>query len=145
MAQDHADSAEAIYEALSGNEGFMDLVGTYTLRSNNTALPSLTIQSPGQSLPPLRSQSGLEVIIHDVANHQRRNYISGEYDKLTTWRVFLIAWPPATGTTINDAVSIIMDTFISATVVDTVPASTALGALTQSLVLIPSDSIILTP
>lgn len=142
MAQERADSAEVIYDTLTADETFMDLVGTRIFETQNTELDAISIVTPGENLPKIKSQTGLEVVIHDVTQLGRRNYITGPSDITTTHKVFLLAWPGANGTTLSDAARRIMELFSNATTIETSPMPTGLGSIAQLLVLVPSDSVI---
>jgi hypothetical protein len=143
MSQQHADSPELIYETLTEDQTFMALVGTRIFESSATEFDAISIVTPGESLPKIKSQSGLEVIIHDVSQLSRRDYITEQYDITTTWKVFLLAWPGANGSTLNSAAKRIMELFSKASTLETNPTASGLGAMAQLLVLIPSDSVVL--
>lgn len=142
MPQQHADTPETIYETLTADTQFMALVGQRTFEANNTTLDSISIITPGENLPAVKSITGLEVVIHDVSDLSRRDYITDNSDITTAWKVFLIAWPGANGSTLNDAARRMMELFSKATTIETNPTPTGLGSLAQLLVLIPSDSVI---
>lgn len=142
MAQTKASSPEVIYDTLTSDEDFMSLVGQCIFEAENTELDSISIVTPGAPLPKIKSISGLEVVIHDISDLKRRNYITGDLDITTTWKVFLLAWPPANGSTMNEAARRIMEIFSNATTIETVPTPTGVGAIAQLLVLIPSDSVV---
>lgn len=143
MAQNFATSPQVIYDTLTGDAEFMGYLGEYVFVANNTTLPSITIATPGADLPSLESQSGLEVIIHDAADFDRRNFLTDDSDLRATWKLFLIVREPATGTTMTNAVKRIMEIFGFATSIETVAATDGLKALAQTMVMIPSDSPIL--
>lgn len=143
MTQQHVDTPEVIYNTLTGDEAFMELVGNRVFKTGNTELSAISIITPGGSLPAIKSQTGLEVIIHDISKLDRREYITNEYDVTTTWKVFLLAWPGANGATLNNAARRIMQLFSKASTVEISTSPTGLGAIVQLLVLIPSDSIVL--
>ena len=145
MTQQHASSPEVIYNVLTTDSDFMDLVGSRVFKVGNTTLDAISIITPGADLPQVKSTTGLEVVIHDVSDLGRRNYITNNVDITTTWRVFLLAWPGATGSTLNDAARRIMELFSKATTIETSPTADGLGSIAQLLVLIPSDSIALGP
>jgi hypothetical protein len=143
VAQQHVDTPEVIYETLTGDTDFMDLVGTIIFQAGNTALDAISIVTPGADLPSPKTIAGLEVIIHDVSDLGRREYIGNEVDITTTWKVFLLAWPGANGATLNAAARRIMELFSKASTIETAPTPTGLGAIAQLLVLVPSDSVII--
>jgi hypothetical protein len=97
-------------------------------------LPAATRRSTGTT--------GMEVIIHDIADLGRREYITDDVDITTAWKVFLLAWPGADGSTLNAAARRIMQIFSKATTIETNPTPSGLGAIVQLLVLVPSDSVV---
>lgn len=141
MAQQNVDSPELIYDILTGDEAFMDLVGNVTF-VGGTELSAISIVSPGAHLPKIQSATGMEVVIHDVSDLGRREYITDDIDITTTWKVFLIAWQGATGATLNSAARRIMEIFSKATTIETNPSPQGLGSMVQLLALIPSDSVV---
>jgi hypothetical protein len=143
MTQQHVDTSEVIYDTLTSDETFMALVGSRVFKAGNTELDAISIITPGEPLPAIKSQTGLEVIIHDISKLDRREYITNEYDITTTWKVFLLAWPGSNGATLNSAARRIMQLFSKASTIETNPTPTGLGAIAQLLVLIPSDSLVL--
>lgn len=143
MPQQHVDTPEIIYDTLTQDEEFMALVGTRVFEQNNTEMDAISITSPGESLPAIKTQKGLEVIIHDVNQLDRRDYITNDYDITTTWKVFLLAWNGANGATLNNAAKRIMQRFSKASTLETTPTATGIGAIAQLLLLIPSDSVVL--
>jgi hypothetical protein len=145
MAQQHASSPEVIYNVLTTDSTFMELVGSRVFKAGNTALDAISIVTPGADLPAIKSTTGLEVVIHDVSDLGRRQYVTSEIDITTTWRVFLLAWSGATGGTLNSAATRIMELFTNATTIETSPTPDGLGSIAQLLVLIPSDSVVLGP
>jgi hypothetical protein len=144
MAQQKADSPEVIYDTLTEDEQFLSLVGSYKFIGQTSEVDSITILSPNENLPQLSSQSGLEVIIHDVGQVTRMDYLTDASVPVTTWKVYLIAWPPATGSTVAEAASRMIQIFSNSTAVEIVATPNEIGALVQSLVLIPSNAAIMT-
>jgi hypothetical protein len=132
-----------IYGTLTADAAFMALVGTTTFVAGGTTLDAISIVTPGADLPNVSGNSGLEVVIHDVSNLGRREYITDQVDITTTWKVFLLAWPGANGATLNSAARRIMERFSKATTIETNPTPSGLGSISQLLVLIPSDSVII--
>jgi len=132
-----------IYGTLTADATFMALVGTTTFAAGGTTLDAISIVTPGADLPNVSGNSGLEVVIHDVSDLGRREYITDQVDITTTWKVFLLAWPGANGATLNSAARRIMERFSKATTIETNPTPSGLGAVAQLLVLIPSDSVII--
>lgn len=143
MTQIIADSPLAIYNALTGDSAFMSYVGEYTFKSGGATVDSISIMSPGSDLPNLRSQSGLEVIIHDVGDIRANSYVTDNPNPVVTWRVFLIAWEGTTGETMTNAAKRMLQMFGNAFTIQTVATPDGLGALVQTMVLIPSDAPIL--
>lgn len=140
MPQTFATSPGAIYEALTDDSVFMDLVGSYTFTKNQTSIPSISILTPGADLPQLKSQSGLEVVIHDVGDVGNKRFLTDLTDAIITWKVFLIVWPPASGETMTNAAKRMIEIFGNATAIETVATTDGLGSLVQTMILIPSDS-----
>lgn len=143
MPQNFATSPKVIYDALTGDTQFMDLVGSYTFTKDSTVLDAITITTPGADLPQLKSVSGLEVIIHDSGDTSNRKYLTDPTEAIITWKLFLIVWPNATGETMTNAAKRIIEIFGHATTIETVATTDGLGSLVQTMVLIPSDSPIL--
>lgn len=142
MAQNFATSPQVIYDTLTGDTEFMGYVGEYIFKTGSTAIDSIGIMSPGSDLPNLKSQTGLEVIIHDAADVARRDYVTDDSDPIISWKVFLVAWEGADGLTMTNAVSRMMKIFLGSSSIQTVAVSDGLGALVQTMVTIPSDSLI---
>ena len=143
MSQQHVDTSELIYEVLTNDTTFMNLVGVTVFKTGETELDSISILTPGAPLPAVQSQTGLEVVIHDVSQFSRRDYISGDYDVLTTWKVFLLAWSGSNGATLSAAARRIMEIFKGSSTLETNPVPSGLGTIAQLLVLIPSDCLLL--
>lgn len=144
MAQSFASSPEAVFNALTADTTFSSYIGTYTFVEGNTQVDSISILTPGQDLPQLKSQSGLEVVIHDAGDITRNDWLTDTSEAVISWKVFLITWPPATGTTMSLAAKRMIEMFSKATAVETLSTSQGLGSLVQTMVVIPSDSVILT-
>ena len=143
MPQSFAKTPKNIYDALVSDTEFMSYVGTYSFASGNTTSDSITILTPGQSLPKLKAQNGLEVIIHDVGDISRMDYITSDSEPLVNWKIFLIVWPPATGETMSNAAQRAVSMFGKSTSIETVSVSSGLGSLVQTMIMIRSDSPIL--
>lgn len=120
----------------------MSHVGTYTFIDNATN-DSLIILTPGEKIPGLKSVSGLEVIIHDIGEMNTINYLTNYPDLVVEWKIYLIAWPNANGSTITDAGSIILEHYIGSKMIGITSAGVRAGALTQSLITVPSSGIII--
>ena len=143
MTQQKASSPEVIYQTLINDPEFSALIGEYTFLANNTAIDSICIRTPGADLPSLKSVTGLEVIIHDVGDTTYRSFLTDPVTTVTTWKVFLIAWEPATGSVVNHAVSRVLKIFGGAYSMETVAVSDGLRAMVQTVVLISEDCPIL--
>jgi len=143
MAQTKADSPGAIYEALTGDSDFSELIGEYKFVNNTSTIDSISILSPNEKLPQLSSQTGLEVVIHDSGQVTRKDYLTDESEALITWKVYLIAWPPATGATVTEAAARMIKIFSNSTAVEVISTPNEIGALVQSLVLIPDNAAIM--
>lgn len=143
MPQAHVNTPEVIYDTLVADTAFMALVGSRVYKTADTALDAISILTPGAPLPAIKSQTGLEVVIHDISALDRREYITEDSDITTIWKVFLLAWPGADGATMSAAARRIMQLFSKATTLETNPTPSGLGAIAQLLVLVPSDSVVL--
>lgn len=143
MPQQHVDSPMIIYEALTGDATFMDLVGQIAFEQSDTTLDAISIVTPGEILKGTKRVTGMEVVIHDVTGFQRREYITDQVDITSIWKVFLLAWPGADGGTLNAASRRVMELFSKATTIETVATPEGLSAMAQILVLIPSDSVVI--
>lgn len=130
-----------IYNTLAVDTVFLNLLGTYTFQ-NGTTSKSIAILTPGDSLPALSKQEGLECIIHDVGDIKRRDYVSGTSDVYTIWKLFLICWDPADGTQVDAAAKRAMKIFGGSTSMETVATSFGLSARVQTMLLIPEDGAI---
>ena len=142
MAQNRVTSQLDIYNTLTGDTQFMSYVGHYTFAKDDTILDSISIVTPGQKLPALKNQSGLEVLIHDTGIVSRKDYITDASDPLITYQIFLIVWPDATGVTMTNAASRIVQLFSGSRSINIVPAPNELTSLVQTLVLIPDSALI---
>lgn len=143
MSQQKAASPEDIYAVLSEDEIFSSLIGQYQFKSGSETISSISILSPNESLPQLNKQTGIEVVIHDVGEVRRMDYLTDVSEAIITWKVYLIAWPPSNGSNITAAISRMIEIFSNATAIDIVTTPNEIGALVQSLVLIPSNSSIM--
>jgi hypothetical protein len=143
VAQSFASSPEVIFDTLTGDATFSSYVGTYTFVEGGTQVDSIAILTPGQNLPQLKSQSGLEVIIHDAGDTTRKDWLTDTSEAVIMWKIFLIIWPPATGTTMTLAARRMIEMFSNASSIETLSTSQGLGSLVQTMVTIPSNSTIL--
>lgn len=143
MAQLKADSPEAIYDTLVDDTEFAALVGSYVFVGQATPVDSISILSPNEKLPQLSSQTGLEVVIHDVGEVRRVDYLTDASEAVINWKVYLIAWPGANGGTITAATKRMIEIFSNATGVEIIATPNEIGALVQNVVLIPSNAAIM--
>jgi hypothetical protein len=143
MAQVKADSPEVIYDTLIGDTEFAALVGSYNFVGQSTPIDSISVLSPNEKLPQLSSQTGLEVIIHDVGEVRRVDYLTSVSDAVINWKVYLIAWPDANGGTITAATKRIIEIFSNAVGIEIIATPNEIGALVQNVVLIPSNAAIM--
>ena len=140
MAQVFPVSAQIIYDTLAADAVFMDALGEYTFKvSPGAPVPALSVVTPGQDLPSVESVSGVEVVIHDVGSVRRRDYLSSVSDFIVDWKVYLIAWEPANGVALTNAVIRMMQIFSGATSTEVVATADGIGAQVQTLVTIPAD------
>lgn len=138
MAQSFATNPEIIYNVLNNDTTFSSYLGTYTFTGGNTT-DSIVILTPGQQLPQLASQVGLECIIHDSGDIKRFDYVNDSSELLTTWKVFLIVWDGATGGILDAAAKRIMHLFYGTTSIETLSVAQGLGARVQTMLMIPEN------
>lgn len=138
MAQVFATTPQKIYNVLANDTTFSSYLGTTTFTNGATA-DSVFILTPGEKLPQVKLQVGLECIIHDSGDVTRKDYVNDGSDFLTTWKVFLIVWDGATGSTLDAAVKRLMYLFYGSTSIETVSVSEGLGARVQTMAMIPED------
>lgn len=138
MAQVFATTPQKIYNVLANDTTFSGYLGTTTFTNGATA-NSVFILTPGEKLPQVKSQVGLECIIHDSGDVTRKDYVNDASDFLTTWKVFLIVWDGSTGSTLDAAVKRLMHLFYGSTSIETVSVSEGLGARVQTMAMIPED------
>lgn len=143
VSQIFADSPEKVFDTLASDVIFSSYIGQYTFTEGNTQVDSISILTPGQKLPHLKAQSGLEVVIHDAGDITRTDWLTDTSEAIISWKVFLIVWPPADGTTMSLAAKRMIEIFSKATAIETLSTTQGLGSLVQTMVLIPSNSIIL--
>lgn len=145
MSQQLVTSPVVIYDTLTGDTEFMTRVGEYTFNNGGT-LDSISILTPGESVPSLSNVTGVEVIIHDIGSINKINYISEASDGVAIWNVYLIAWPPAKGDDLMLSAKRMVKLFSNASVISVSSRSggtgTSLGALDQILVTIPELSVV---
>jgi len=143
MAQTFPTSAQVIYDTLAADSGLVALLGSYTFQAGG-AFTALSIVSQGQDLPATRSVSGLECVIQDTGDTRPMNYVSSAADFVVDWQIFLIAWEPATGASLQVATELICSKFADSYSTQTVATSDGLGALVQNKIVIHSNKPILT-
>jgi hypothetical protein len=139
--QTRAETPEIIYRVLSQDLSFASLVGEYVFREGDTRVRSLSIITPGEPMDRLDRAEGLEVLIHDISEKERIATIGREAFVKHRWLVYMIAWPGATGATLDAASMRCMQLFSDATTVQVARTPSGLGALAQVLVVIPSTSV----
>ena len=143
MTQTFPLSAQIIYDTLAADTVFMSSVGEYEFASNpGIKHPALSIVTPGQDLPSVKTVTGIEVVIHDVASIRRRDYYDS-FDLLADWKVYLICWSPGNGTDLTNAVLQAMRRFSGSTSTEVVATADGIGAIVQTLLTIPADMPIL--
>jgi len=142
MAQLKAESAEIIHQTLVSDSVIAPLLGEYHFL-DGTTLQACSVMSPGQELPSLQKVTGAEIIIHDVAQVTSQPYLTNYSDVIGLWRVYLIAWPGSDGSTLNTIVSRMLNRFGNMWTIEISARGAALGATTQTLVMIRSTSAIL--
>lgn len=139
MSQSFATNPEIIYNVLANDTTFSSLLGSYTFKGGSTS-DSIAILTPGQQLPLLESQVGLECIIHDSGDISRKDYVNDQSDFNTVWKLFLIVWDPATGSSLDAAVKRVMHLFYGSTSIETLATAQGLRARVQTMVLIPEKA-----
>lgn len=139
MTQLFPTSAQVIYETISADAAFTNLLGTYNFRSGSGAVTALSIVSAGQDMPSIRNVQGVECIVQDAGDAISQDYLTDDPYIVTTWSVFLVAWEPSKGSDMQSAVDYLLKRFVGAQAVQTVAATDGLGALVQSKVFIKSN------
>lgn len=137
MAQSFPTTPEVIYDTLVADATFSSYVGEYEFVGGNK-LPSISVQTPGAVMPNLKKVTGLEVIIHDVADLRRRDFY-GSTNVETNWKVFLVVWEGSDGSGITGATRRAMEIFRGSVSFETVAVADGLGAMAQSMLEVPSD------
>lgn len=143
MTQEFPVTPSVIYDTLTSDTTFMSYIGTYTFVSGGTQIDSVSILTPGQTMPQVQSQSGLECIIHDSGDMRRMDYLTDTSTIVPFWNVFLIVWPPATGETMSNATIRVLELFSGASSFETVPVTSGIGALVQTKIVIPANKPVL--
>ena len=124
---------------MANDTEFASYLGNYIFTSGDTT-SSIADTTPGTALPQLESQAGLECIIHDLGDIKRRDYVTDDSDMEVVWRLYLIVWDPATGSTATSAAKRIMSLFRDAVSYETIATAQGLGARVQTAVQIPSTA-----
>lgn len=138
MAQVFPDTPGVIYRLLNADSEFSDLVGSYRFE-DGTVTKSLSLLTPGSNLRGIQSVEGVECVINDISNVKRFDFVNDSSIFINEWKVFLVAWGPATGEDVNNAARRIMQLFRGATSIQTVKTSEGLNAQVQTVVTIPSN------
>ena len=138
MAQTFATTPQIIYNVLANDSSFSSYIGNYSFTGGSTS-PSIVILTPGETLPQLESQTGLECIIHDSGDIGRKDYVNDDSDLLTTWKVFLIVWDGSTGSDLDAAAKRALHLFYGAKTIETLTVSKGLGARVQTMIMIPEN------
>ena len=138
MAQTFATTPQIIYNVLANDSSFSSYIGNYSFTGGSTS-PSIVILTPGETLPQLESQTGLECIIHDSGDISRKDYVNDNSDLLTTWKVFLIVWDGSTGSDLDTAAKRALHLFYGAKTIETLTVSKGLGARVQTMIMIPEN------
>lgn len=139
MSQIFPTSPQVIFDTLMADATVLSYLGNYEFAAGVGPVPACSIMTPGQDLPKTRSVTGVEVIIHDIADFRRRDYLTDSPDLETNWKVFVICWDPATGSEMTGLIRRMMQIFSGATTFQTVATADGIGAMVQSQVVIPSD------
>lgn len=138
MNQVFPDSPGVIYRILDVDSEFSSYIGTYKF-ANGQVRPAISLLTPGANIPGVGQVTGLECIIHDISNIKRVDFLTDQSSFVNEWKVFLVAWDPATGADVNNAARRIMDLFRGATSMQTVRTSEGLNARVQTVITIPSN------
>jgi hypothetical protein len=142
MAQTFPTSAQVIYETLSTDSNFTNLLGTYNFKGGGGPIDAISVVTAGADIPSLRNVEGVECVIQDAGNSTLQEYY-GSTVVVTTWSVFLIAWGEATGADLQAAAEVALKRFRGSEMLQTVATSDGLGSLVQTKLLIKSNMPIL--
>ena len=146
MSQNRVTAPLDIYEALVDDTEFMTHVGTYSFVNSISTLPSISISTPNVPIPNLENVTGLEVIIHDVGNVTRFDYLTDETLALVTYQVYLVLWTsreePGDGSLITNATTRMVKMFSGTRSVLTVPINKTPNVAIQAIVEIPNNALI---
>ena len=139
MTQQFPVSATVIYDVLSADTAFTDLLGTYKFKGNSNLLTALSVVTPGEDLPSLRNVRGVECVIQDVGTTSLQPYLTDTPDLITTFSVYCVAWEPSKGSNLQDVTNYIVRRFVGAQSIQTVATPDGLGSLVQAQVIIKSN------
>ena len=134
----YPDTPGVIYRILDADPEFSSYIGTYKF-ANNQVENAISMLTPGSNIPGVQSVAGVECIIHDISDVKRIDFLTDSSTLINEWKVFLVAWDPATGEDLNNAVRRIMELFRGATSMQTVRTSEGFDARVQTVVTIPSN------
>lgn len=140
--QNFPTSAQVIYNTLSNDSNFTDLLGTYNFKSGSGPIDAISVVTAGADMPSIRNVDGVECIIQDAGNSVQQQYYNSSVI-VTTWSVFLVAWGTATGADLQSAAEVALRRFSGAEMLQTVATSDGLGSLVQTKILIKSNMPIL--
>lgn len=138
MSQVFPDTPGVIYRLLGADSEFSSYLGTYKFTGGQVK-NAISLLTPGRNIPGVQSVSGMECIIHDISDLKRVDFITDDSTLVNEWKVFLVAWDPATGEIVNNAARRIMELFRGATSTQTVRTSEGTNARVQTVVTIPSN------
>ena len=145
MAQSQASSPLDIFNALASDATFTSFVGEYDFVGGPTGQIALSVTTPNKPVPNLEAVRGLEVLIHDVATVMPYAFYEGSRP-FRKWSVYLVLWDDGGyGDSLTNAASRIVERFVGAKSITTVPVSNTPGVLVQALVEIPEQSVITSP
>lgn len=140
IMQDFAVDPQTIFDVLTSDTVFMDEIGQYEFESGGVNIDAISILTPGQKIPLVKDCTGLECIIHDVADIDSVTYLTNANDTIVKWKVFLVLWDPADGMTMTRAAQRVLNRFIGASAIETVATSSGIGARAQTMITIRSNS-----
>lgn len=142
MAQTRVESPEDIYNTLSGDSEFSSFLGSYKFRDSSTLQPALSVVTPNQLIPNLEEVYGLEVIIHDIADISRKDFLTDPSIGLLTYKVYLVLWNGEQGSVLTNAALRMVNLFSGARSILTVPINKTPSVSSQVLVEIPNNALI---
>ena len=142
MAQSRVTSPLDIYNTLSADVEFMSCIGEYRFENNTAPSPSFSIVTPGLSIQGLKDVRGLEVVIHDVASVDRKDFLTDSSIALVTYQLYLILWKEGLGADMTAANVRITKLFSGARSILTVPINKTPNVSIQMVVEIPDNAAI---